>query len=362
MKLHRSKIKYMFLLLPLLVLAKDPEQWNGKYTKEKTINKEFNVSPTALLDVQNSYGNLYVTSWNENRIVIQVSIKTNGDDEEKVQKKLEDISVEFAGTQNEVFARTVFGADKSSWGWNWWKRSNVNMEVNYTIKVPVTNSLKLDNDYGSINVGKIDGHVEISCDYGKINIEELNADDNQLAFDYTNNSTIGFVKSAKIKADYSSYEIEEAGDLVVIADYTTSKIIKVNSLEYTCDYGNLKVGDVNNLKGNGDYLTARFGKINGCMNINSDYGSIRVEEVSESAGNIDIKSDYTGIKIGYDQGYHFDFVLDLEYAGLRCEKDLDIKIKREGVTDKYYEGYSGSKGKNKVVINSDYGSVIINKN
>ena len=53
----------LLLVLPLLTFANG---WNGKHTKEKTIHKEYNVSANATLKVNNSYGNLDITTWNEN--------------------------------------------------------------------------------------------------------------------------------------------------------------------------------------------------------------------------------------------------------------------------------------------------------
>ena len=68
---------------------------NGKYAKERTIKKEFNVNADALFMARNSYGNLNITSWNENRVVIEVHIKANGNDEERVQERLDEINVAF---------------------------------------------------------------------------------------------------------------------------------------------------------------------------------------------------------------------------------------------------------------------------
>lgn len=359
MKTMLYKTTLFFLLLPALMLATNPYM-AGKYTKEKKINKKYSVNANALLKVNNSYGNLYITTWNEDRVEIEVHIKTSGNNEEKVQKKLDQIDVEFSGSNSLVSAKTIFHKNK---GWSWsWGNSNVSMEINYTIKMPVTNSVDLNNDYGGINLDDLDGIAKISCDYGKINIGDLNADNNILSFDYTSKSTINYMKSGKISADYSGYEIEKAGNLVISADYTTSVIGEAGNIEYSCDYGSIKIGSVNNLNANGDYLSAKIGNIHGNVSLSSDYGSIKIDNLSPNAGNIDIRSDYTGIRIGYDPDYHFDFNIQLEYAGLSGKENLNMKHSTEKSTEKHYEGYYGSTGKNKINITSDYGSVKLYKN
>lgn len=359
MNLLLYKISVMCFVLPFFILAKQPD-WKGKYTKEKKMHKEYEVNTDALLQIDNNYGNLYITSWDEDRVVIEVVIKTNGDDEEKVQQKLKEIDVEFLGTRSKVSAKTILSTENSSWNWNWkwWKSDNVNMEINYIIKLPINNAIDLSNDYGSITLDKINGKAIISCDYGKLILGELNGEGNELSLDYTNNSVISYMNGGVIKADYSEFEIEKANNLKIKADYTSSKIGVVRNLQYECDYGNLSVDFIKeNVEGNSGYLTAKIGNVEGALSLKSDYGSIKIEELKTEARDVTINANYTGIKVGYANNYHFDFIFDLKYASLKHGDEFDFKIKRQEVTDTYYEGHHGSKGKNKVKIKSDYGSV-----
>lgn len=352
------KIAFIGLLLPQIAFGAHEKDFKGKHTKEKTIKKEFQVNANALLKVDNSYGNLYITTWNENRTVIEVHIKTNSNNEEKAQKKLDQITVDFEASSSSVSARTVF--EKSGWNWNWGNGNNVSMEINYTIKLPVTNRVDLSNDYGSINLDRLDGKAEISCDYGKLMIGDLNGDGNELRFDYTNNSEINFMKSGNINADYSSYRLEDANELRVSADYTQSSIGNVKALSYSCDYGSMKVDNAGIVEGKGDYLTTKLGSISGGLNVSSDYGSIRVEEIMD--GNVMIKSDYTNIRLGLNSGYSFDYEINLSYARLKgADEGFDMRIEREKSSENYYEGTRGSSGKNSMKISSDYGSVQFDK-
>lgn len=359
MKTMLFKIAFIGLIIPQLMFGAHDPDFKGKHTKEKTIKKEFNVNANALLKVDNSYGNLYITTWNENRTVIEVHIKTNSNNEEKAQKKLDQITVDFEASSSVVSAKTKF--EKSGWNWNWGNNGNVSMEINYTIKLPVTNSVDLSNDYGSINLDRLDGKAQISCDYGKLILGDLNADGNELRFDYTNNSEINFMKSGNINADYSSYRIEDANELTISADYTKSNIGNVKQLKYSCDYGNMEVGSAGMIEGNGDYLTTKLGRVSSGMSISSDYGSIRVEEIMD--GDVIIKSDYTNIRLGINDSYHFDFEISLSYAKVGGDDgDFDYRIQREKTSDNYYEGTRGSSGKNTLKISSDYGSVQFKKN
>ncbi len=358
-----SKSLIILLLLPTLLLASvDPDK-TAKHKKEKTIKKSFNVNSNAELKVDNSYGNLDIVTWNENRIEIEVTIMVEGSNEEKVIKKLDEITVEFDASSNMVSAKTIFNKNKSKSWWNWSGNDRSSMSINYVIKMPVTNSVNLDNDYGSINLGRIEGNAKINCDYGKITTKELMGSNNVLTFDYSSNCYFEYLNGGTIDADYSGFVVAKAKNISLSADYTQSKFEIAEDISYDCDYGSFTADKANNVTGNGDYLTVVLGDIYKNVSIEADYGSIKIKNMTENAGNVTIVSDYVGINLGYSSGYNFNFDINLEYGSLKGEDDFEFNKRREESGEKYYSGYFGSASStNLIKINSDYGSVTFKKN
>ncbi|MAN59422.1 MAG: hypothetical protein CMC08_06260 [Flavobacteriaceae bacterium] len=357
-----SKTLIVFLALPLAVLGNVSPK-TGKYTKQKTLKKEFSVNANASLTVDNSYGNLDIVTWSENRTVIEVNIITNGNDEDKVQRKLDEITVEFSASAGQVSAKTIFGNQRNSWSWFGNKSNNVSMEVNYTIKMPVTNSVVLSNDYGTINLNKLRGNARISCDYGQLRIGELLADNNLLNFDYTDKSTIGYMKSGKINADYSGYTLEKTERVEISADYTQSEIGQAKEVNYNCDYGKVTIGNANTITGRGDYVTNRIGTVYESLNLNTDYGSIHIDRLTGKTNDVTIRGDYTGIKLGFSPDYNFDFIVNLSYSNLKGEDAVTVTKTSKDNSDKYYAGYHGKQNSgNMINISSNYGGVTFTKN
>jgi hypothetical protein len=357
------KAIFALLLIPTMVLGNNPLEGKGAHSKEKIIKKEFTVNSNATLKVDNSYGNINIVTYKGNKTIIEVTIKTSSNDAEKAQEKLNDISVDFNASADMVSAKTIFNDNKSKSWWNWGKNNNVNIEVNYLIKLPITNNVDLNNDYGSINLDKLEGRAVIDCDYGKITTKELMADNNYITFDYTNNSYFEYIKSGKINADYSDYTVAKTKNLDITADYTKSTIKIAENVTYNCDYGSMTVENVNDLSGNGDYLTLVIGDVYKNVKLDSDYGSIKIGRMTANAGNVSIQANYVGITIGFDPAYNFRFDLDLEYASLRDSDGFEFTKKKIESTDKYYQGYYGSSStSNLIKISSDYGSVSFKKN
>ncbi len=350
------KLLLICLLIPMIGIA-NPHPKKGKYEKSKTINKEFNVNADALLKINNKYGNVDVVSWSENRIVIEVKITVSGNNEDKVISRLEKINVHFEGSRSLVSAKTVI--EKTSSNWFGSNNNNMNYQIDYKIKMPITNDANLVNDYGTISLNELKGKADINCDYGKILIGSLYHDDNSINIDYTSNSVIEFMKSGRINADYSKLRIEKAKSIDLNADYTTTVFENVEDLKFNCDYGKIEVENGNVIIGNGDYLTMRFGTIYKKIKIDADYGGIRINKLMKGFDSVYINSDYTGIKIGLDRDAAFNFTARTSYGGFSYDGDNINYIKKVvKSTSKYYEGYVNKENTGaKIEISSDYGSV-----
>lgn len=345
---------WIALLFPALLLANPV---NGKYEKERLIKKSFKVSAAALLKVDNAYGNLNITTWKENRIEMLITIKAEGYSEDRVIEKIEGVDIDFMSSNELVSAKTIFNNKRSGWNWNW-GNNNVNLSVHYEIKMPITNGVDLENDYGNILIDRLDGTAKIECDYGRIDIGSLNGKDNQLNFDYTSKSSIGYIRSGRINADYSGMTIEKAGNLSLETDYSSITVHKMGDLDYDADYGSIEIGSAQNVRGVGDYIGIKLGVLQGEVSLDSDYGSIKIEQMAANGGNLSINSNYTGVKIGYHPNYHFQFEIDTKYAGVSGKDYFEMAISKEKSSEKYYKGsYGNPNANNQVKITSRYGGV-----
>jgi len=353
------KILLILFLLPLAITATEKK---GKYTKEKVINKEFSVNKDATLSVSNKFGNLDIVTWNENKISIKITITTSGDNEEKVKDRLDQIEIAFEGNSSHVSAKTMIEKNSSSWN-IWGKKNNVNMQINYLIKLPRTNNVDLMNDYGSINIDKLEGSAKIDCDYGRLTIGELLNSNNKININYTNKSTIEFMKDGEIDADYSTLHIEKSGRIKLNADYSHISFKMVTSLDYNCDYGDLKIEDCGNLVGNSDYMHTTVEKLRGTGDFDSDYGSLKINELGDNFKSINISSSYTQIKFGVKPTTAFNITASLSYGGFKYTDGFNFTKEIVKSSSKYYEGYYKSPNSNKSIsIKSSYGSIAFTNN
>ncbi|WP_445749129.1 hypothetical protein [Polaribacter sp.] len=354
------KITLLLALIPSILFATIDDL---RHEKIKKINREFSVSKNANLQLFNKYGNVTITSWNENKIAIEVVITVKGNDLDRVENRIENIQVEFKASSDKVFAKTILESGEKNW--NWWKKSdNLNYKIDYFVKMPKSNSLDLKNEYGSIFLDALSGNTNIQCDYGKIILGELLGENNTINLDYCSSSTISYIKNGILNLDYSKLTIENSEKIKSNSDYTTLEINKVQEINFNAGYGSLKVEDAATIIGRSDYTGLRFGSVSKKLQIDTDYGSIFVKDLKKNFESVFINGEFTTIKIAVDPNADFDIRLDLEYTGFKDNNDkISFQTRIEKSTKKYYEGKFGKGNSNsKLDVKSQYGSVSINEN
>lgn len=355
------KITLLLLLIPSMIFANN-EIDKKRHEKSKSISKTFDVNKDARLEVYNKFGDINVTTWDKNRIEIDVTITVKGNDLDDVEDSLDKISVDFEASSSLVTARTRIGSKN---GWSIWKkRKNKSYKINYTIKMPISNDVDLNNDYGRISLDELEGKAEISCDYGEIEIGDLKGEGSEISLDYCKSSSIESMRDGDISVDYSSLSVDEATDIDLSTDYSTVTFGEVKTLDFSADYGGVRVDNAVSVNGSGDYSGLKFGNITKKLTVSADYGSIRVKNLANGFELVDINSEFASIKIGIESGTSFDFIVDLQYAGFkRDNSNIDMRKSIVKNNKKYYEGTYGKSGSGSMIkINSEYGSVTFDEN
>lgn len=347
------KIFIIFFLIPFLGFSND----DFNHTKQKTINKAYVVNSDAGIDINNSYGNIFVTTWNEDKIEINVLIKVSGDSEKWVNERIDAIDVNFKALKNLVSAQTVF---KNNVSRN--NGKNNNFQINYTIKIPKNGSVTLLNKYGGISTTDLFSTTNIICKYGVINLGSLNGYNNKIEIGYCSKSTIESLKNAIVVSKYSGLNVAKVGKIDLISDYSDIEIEEGNDVKYVSKYGSVVVGKINSLDAIGDYLTIKVGSISNYLKLNAKYSNISIKNIQAKANNIFIKAGYTGIDIGFQPNYAFDFEVAVKYGDFKYDSELSVYSREENNSAKIVNGFYKKKGENKVTIISDYGNVKLFKN
>lgn len=365
---HIYKLSVLLFLLPALLMA---GPGYGKYTKTKKLSKTFTVNKNCTVDIQNEFGNITITTWDKPTVSIDINVEVSGNNEQKVIEQLKGIDVDFNATSSIVSARTDANRKKNNNSSSLWStlmggsnsNSSSNMKIDYIIRMPVTAAVDISNDYGSVSIDRLLGHAKIQCDFGRLDIGQLLASDNELSFDYTKNSHIDYMKSGTIRADFSGFELHGAERVDYSGDYTKAKFDNVKDINFNGDFSTIESQDVIKLVGRGDYSTIKLGHIKESVNLVTDFGSITIEELSPNFKEAVIKSEYTNIKVNFHPEASFKFDIDTEFASIKLSDDLTVTDSENNSTEKQKSGYHKEKNATSVInIRSSFGGVSLRKN
>lgn len=352
MKKHYNLL-ILLLLIPFLGFSND----DTYITKQKTIKKTYIVNPNAGIDIDNKYGNISVSTWDEDKIDLDITIKVNGANETWVNERLNSIDIDITALKSLVTAVTNIGnSSLKSRG------SNNSFEINYTIKIPKNGAVKLINKYGNISALNLESTTDISCKYGKVTLGRLNGASNRIEIAYCQSSSVDYIKNGVIDARYSGLRINDSGNLNLDANYTDVTLNDGQNIKYECNYGTFKFQKINSLSGSGNYLTISIGEISNSLNFDTNYSKISIGTINEKAGNIIVNSGYTDVSLGYNTNYAFDFDISGRYTGIRHDNNLDITTSEVKSNSKRISGYYKKRGQNKINVTSNYGNISLVKN
>jgi len=350
------KIIMVLLFIPIVTVGNNKNK-KGKYNKDKSYQKEYSVSKNALLKINNKFGDINITSWNQNTIKIDVKISVSGNNEQKVISKLDEITVNFSGAKDLVSAVTEIANKNRGWS----NTNRLNFDITYVVKVPTTNKIDIYNKYGDISLNELKNKANISCKYGNVDIGNLYAENNDITLKYSNKSVIEKMKTGTISGGYSSVTIGETDNVSIDANYTKAYINMADKVHFEGNYGGVFSEKVTELYVDGNYMKIKVDHLENKMNVDTSYSSIKVENISEGLESIIIDSNYTSVNLNYSEGLGFKFNIDLSYANFKYNDKLYFIESREKNTSKYYMGYVNNKDGASINIVSDYGNVSINK-
>lgn len=333
-------IVFVGCLLPNLAIA--------QFTETKEITKEFKITPKTQIEITNKYGKIDIKTWEKDSLVIQISLRV----EEKKLSKLEDAvrGIEFDITNNEhyVIVRTNVGRNKSSIGKELSRfkesilKSDGNVQVDYTVFVPATSPLKIENKFGDIYIDDYAGEVEINLSNGNLKAHDFEGE-TTLIMNFAD-ANINYIKNGQLDCNFSEMYLKNADEIKVISKSSDFEINKASMLTIESRRDKFRLKEVEVIKAKSNFTSFRIDELVDRLNLRAEYGSLELEKAALDFSNITIESKSTDVDLYFNEEANFDFEFVLS--------NLDYDFCREIEIDK--EETLGEKG-DKTQLNGTFG-------
>ncbi len=316
----------------------------GAQTLKKDFHKESSTTSSSELKIDNQFGNITVTDWDQNKVVIDVNVEVTAADESKAQKMLDKINVEFKEEGSLISAKTKMGEDGKSNLKNE-KGNKQSFRIDYTVKCPKSIKLSLDNQFGDMIIGSLTGSFSADLQFGSLNAVSLTGQETKIDAQF-GIVTIGTMKDGKFDIQHcEAMKISEGGNLVVDAQFTK-----------------IEIGTLTSLKADLNHSEVDMEALTDMLKLDANFGNTKIGNVSAGFKSIDVEQNMGDLTIGIDPKAGYTLTAEVNMGSLKVPDGMKLYKEKEsdipGITAEKVSGTFGN-GSSTIRIDCNMGSVRI---
>ncbi len=360
-----KKIKFaVFFIFAVCLLP----IWAGaQFSDTRELVKRFAVSPETQIEIANKYGKIEVNTWDKDSAVFEISIRVEEKKLSKLEEAIRNIEFDITDSQNYLIVRTEVEKNLSGLAKEI-KRfketllsSDGNMQVDYTVWIPDSNRLKIENKYGDVYIGDYKGEVSIDLSNGNLKANNFEKDF-ELVLNF-GDATINAINNGRLDCNFSELYLKKAASLRINSRSTEFDIQEINDLNADSRRDQYKIQQIDLLDVKSSFSTFRVNELSDRVNIRAEYGDLEVDHISDDFSNIFVQTKSTDISLYFPPEINFDFEISHSKAELSLSDKVTTKSEEVSEDEKTttIKGSYGkeTKGAEKLNITAESGSIDI---
>lgn len=355
-------MKYNILSILMLIL----KMTDAQYQDTKKISKLFPLKEYTEIEISNRYGIVHVNNWDKDSLYVEVEITAYAKSNEKLEKTMNNIDIGIVSTDYFVNIKSLFIDNSRNLISDFNKvffDNEHTTKINYTVYIPQSANIKIENKYGDIYCGNLNGNVELSVSYGKLKANRLTG---KSKIDVrSGEATINELKKGTLICYYSEVHINNTKELEIEShdseiEISNSEEIKVSSKRDRIDIENTLKMEINS-----DFTDINIEKVENKIFGEMRYGNITIKNINNSFSDFNIKSKYTNTKLFFENAL-VTYNIDIIHKNSRIiyprdiakidEKLIDINEKRYRTTGKIGNETSASMN---IFMTCDFGEIAL---
>ncbi len=306
----------------------------GQVQLDRKEIKSFPITQSGQLIVQNKYGFVHCNIWDQDSVKIVTEISVNAKKEEDAEALLASIRIGYNVFVDIVEVETVFGESNQSFIKNYLSKidpfKNNKVDVNYTIYMPSSLNIEIDNRFGDVLLDPFTSNVDVKINYGDLRFDELTGkSDLDLKF----GKMVGkHLEDASLELRNYDIKLESANELELNSTGSEIKIEIVNLARVDLNRDEIQVESIKSIRGKATLSDIELYMVEEEIDLWMKNGSLTVEEFDEQVKKVDIReeSSQVDLRIG---NISIDLEADLEDAQLSVPNTVE-NINREVINEK----------------------------
>lgn len=349
----------IILMIPMFAIA--------QFTETKQISKRYKVAADTRIEITNKYGEIKINTWEKDSVIFDIKIKVEDKKLSKLEKAIEDVDFDFINSEHFLIVRTKVGENRSGFEKeiaNFKEsvfQSDGKVEIDYTVWMPKTNRLKVENKFGDIYIGDYLGEIEVVLSNGNLKSHDLEGKANlNLSF---GDATINKMKSGILDCNYSEIYIKEADKLQITSKSSEFEINEINELNAESRRDKYRIHMINVLLGRGSFTNYRITEFKDNINLKTEYGDLEIERIAPQFSTVYIESKSTDINLYFNESSKFGF--DITHTKSETHFCPKMEIVKEEILDEKEKkvqltgNFGGNTKTTKLFINAASGDINI---
>jgi hypothetical protein len=294
----------LVLSAPVITQAQDVR-------RQRLINKSYDVTADDKLQIENSFGNVVVSTWDKEQITVDIEISAKASTDDRAHNIMDKINVEDARNGHTISFKTqvndIHNNDKNK---DRNRENDRSFYIDYVIHMPTSNRLSIENSFGKTEVPAFKGLVTLTSKFGSLN---------------------------------------------------TGKLDNVDQIDV--EFGKAFITSVNNGKVMFKFnKESRIGRVDGSVKISSEFSQNVQIGIADDIQELQLSESYSGVRLVVAKELSAEFEVHTSFGHFNNESDFEIEEHKEDKDDygphfdKDYSGKAGE-GKGRIRIKSSFGTV-----
>jgi hypothetical protein len=322
----------------------------AQFTETKEITEMFEVSANTQIEITNKYGKIDIKTWDKDSVLFQINIRAEAKKLSKLEDVVREIDFDISNNEHYVIVRTIVEKNKSTLGREISRfkesflKSDGSIQVDYSVWMPETNPLKIENKFGDIYMEDLYGRVDINLSNGNLKAHDFLGETTlTLSFSDANINTL---KQGQLDCNFSEIYIKNASSLNLVSKSSDFEINQIETLELQSRRDKFRIREIDVFENKSSFSSFRIDELSDRLVFRSEYGSIDLEKTQMDFSTLLIESKSTDINLHFNPQSSFGFTFDLidvetsfsDHVNITNEEVLDEKS-----NETKSEGYFGEK-------------------
>lgn len=302
--------------------------------KTKTMNKDFVVGQDVKLIIETSFGKVHCNVWDKNLMTIDVLVTADARSEKEAQHLLDQITPEITGNSSLVKINTKIGNTGSN-------GKSKSFSIDYTISMPRSTTISIDNRFGDVYIDESTGPVKINIEYGNLTINSLKNSASFIALKFSN-GTINSVGDAKFDLQYSTLKNKNGSDVNSNTRFSTLDLGNLTSLVIDSEYDTYSMGEISTMTGTGKFSTLDVDELNLKLDLTVEYGALDIKTINQNFSLINLVASFNGIDLGISPAASYRLNADMSFGECQYPRGSAVNVTEKSFTSKMFSGIVGT--------------------